>query len=60
MSLGERNDFARAKAEFDTALRLAQMSPRSSTFGEPERGAIRLNPIYPMCSARPFAYIYFT
>ena len=47
MSLSERGDHARAKAEFDAALRLAPnaaeiltfYSPFASNFGEAERGA---------------------
>ena len=72
-TLGERNEFERAKAEFDTALRLAPGQFEiltfyigwASTFGEPERGAqlvdkaIRLNPSFPMWSARIFTYAYF-
>lgn len=73
MSLGDKNDFVRAKAEMDTALRLAPGAAEiltfyigwASTFGEPERGAelvdevIRLNPSYPMWNAKPFSYAYF-
>ena len=73
MSLGDRGDLVRAKAEFDSALRLAPGAAEiltfyaswASTFGEPERGAamvdqvIRLNPNYPMWSNRQFSYAYF-
>jgi TolB-like protein/DNA-binding SARP family transcriptional activator/cytochrome c-type biogenesis protein CcmH/NrfG len=73
MSLGDGNDTERAKAEFDTALRLAPNQFEiltfyafwASTFGEPQRGAqmvdqaIRLNPSYPMWSTRIFAHAYF-
>src|SRR5439155_8597988 len=63
MSFGERGDLARAKVEFDTALRMAPGSAEiltfyvgwASTFGEPpERGVelvdqvIRLDPNYPL------------
>ena len=72
-SFGDRNDLARAKAEFDTALRMAPNQFEiltfyaflASTFGEPQRGAemvdqaIRLNPIYPVWSTRIFAAAYF-
>jgi TolB-like protein/class 3 adenylate cyclase len=72
-SLAESGDFARAKIEFDTALRLGPNQFEiltfylgwASTFGEPERGAqmvdqaIRLNPSFPMWSVRPFAVAYF-
>lgn len=72
-SFGDRNDLARAKMEFDTALRLAPNQFEilafyaflASTFGEPQRGAemvdqaIRLNPNYPMSSTRLFAAAYF-
>jgi TolB-like protein len=68
-ALANRNDFVRAKAEFDVALRLAPNAAeilifyigRASTFGEPERGAdlvaraIRLDPNYPNWANRPFA-----
>ena len=67
-TLGQRNEFERAKAEFDTALRLAPGQFEiltfyigwASTFGEPERGAqlvdkaVALNPSFPMWSARIF------
>ena len=73
MSFGYRNDLARAKAEFDKALRMAPNQFEivamyiswASTFGEAERGAdmieeaISLNPNYPMWAARPFAFAYF-
>ena len=73
MSFGDRGDIARAKAELDTALRLAPGSAEiltfyagwTASFGEPERGAemvdqvIRLNPNYPMWTAGPFSYAYF-
>ena len=73
MSFGEKGDIARAKAEMDTALRLAPGSAEiltfyagwASTFGEPERGAemvdqvIRLDPNYPMWTSGPFSYAYF-
>ena len=72
-SFGDRNDLARAKMEFDTALRMAPNQFEiltfyaflASTFGEPQRGAemvdqaIRLNPNYPMWSTRLFAAAYF-
>jgi tetratricopeptide (TPR) repeat protein len=62
MSLADKGDIARAKAELDTALRLAPGSSEILTFysgfaahfGEPERGAqmvdqvMRLDPNYPM------------
>ena len=73
MGLGTANDFVRAKAEFDTALRMAPNQFEiltfyiswASTFGEAERGAqlvdeaVRLNPDFPMWSARIFTYAYF-
>jgi TolB-like protein/class 3 adenylate cyclase/tetratricopeptide (TPR) repeat protein len=73
MRLGEKGEFARAKAAFDTALSLSPGSAEiltfyagwAITFGELERGAevtdhaIRLNPNYPMWAAGPFAYSYF-
>ncbi len=69
----DRNDLARAKLEFDIALRMAPnqfeiltfYGSLASTFGEPQRGpemvdqAIRLNPNYPMWSTRLFAQSYF-
>jgi tetratricopeptide (TPR) repeat protein len=72
-SFGDRNDLVRAKAEFDTALRMAPNQFEiltfyaflASSFGEPQRGAemvdqaIRLNPNYPMWSKRIFAAAYF-
>ncbi|MER8441349.1 tetratricopeptide repeat protein [Mesorhizobium sp. M1312] len=73
MSFGERGDLARAKAELDTALRMAPGSAEilifyaswASTFGEPERGVelidqvIRLDPNYPLWATNPFSYAYF-
>ena len=73
MSFGIANDLARAKTEFDIALRMAPNQFEiltfyigwASTFGEPDRGAqlvdeaVRLNPSYPLWSARIFAYAYF-
>ncbi|MDU0364886.1 winged helix-turn-helix domain-containing protein [Rhizobium sp. 25PS6] len=72
-SFGDRNDLARAKMEFDTALRMAPNQFEilsfyaflASSFGEPQRGAdmadraIRVNPNYPMASSRLFAAAYF-
>lgn len=72
-SFGDRKDLARAKAEFDTALRMAPNQFEiltfyacwASTFGEPQRGAemadqaIRLNPNYPMWSTVLFTSAYF-
>lgn len=72
-SFGYANDLARAKAEFEVALRMAPNQFEilvfyiswASAFGEAERGAdlvdeaVRLNPNYPMWAARPFAYAYF-
>ncbi|BCH16919.1 adenylate/guanylate cyclase domain-containing protein [Mesorhizobium sp. L-2-11] len=72
-TLGDKGEFERAKAEFDTALRLAPGQFEiltfyvgwASTFGESERGAqlvdkaVGLNPSYPMWSARIFTYAYF-
>lgn len=71
--LGDRGEFERAKAEFDTALRLAPGQFEvltfyidwASTFGEPERTAelvdkaVSLNPGFPMWSARIFTHAYF-
>jgi class 3 adenylate cyclase/TolB-like protein/cytochrome c-type biogenesis protein CcmH/NrfG len=71
--LGDENDFARAKAELDLALRLAPNAADiltlyadwASTFGEPARGAeladraIRLDPAYPPAAGTIFAYAYF-
>ncbi len=68
-----QGDFNRAKAEFDTALRLnpnsadilAIYAGSASTFGEPERGAeladqaLRLNPNYPIAQSGAFYYAYF-
>jgi TolB-like protein/class 3 adenylate cyclase len=73
MSLGERGDLSRAKAELDTAVRLAPGSAEiltfyaswAASFGEPERGAelvdgvIRLDPNYPMWTSGPFSYAYY-
>jgi TolB-like protein/DNA-binding winged helix-turn-helix (wHTH) protein len=73
MSIADQRDFVRAKAEFDTALRLAPNQFEilcfyilyASPFGEPERGikmvdqAIALNPNFPIWSTRMFAYAYF-
>jgi TolB-like protein/DNA-binding SARP family transcriptional activator len=73
MSFGYKNDLARAKVEFDKALRMApnqfeivaMYTSWASTFGEAERGAemveeaIRLNPSYPHWAARMFAFAYF-
>ena len=72
-SLRLRGDFARAEAEFDTALRLAPNAAEiltfytgwASIFGEAERGADmverveRLYPDFPLWAAEPFAYAYF-
>jgi TolB-like protein/class 3 adenylate cyclase/tetratricopeptide (TPR) repeat protein len=66
-------DFSRAKAEFDTALRLnpssadvlAIYASSASTFGEPERGAeladqaLLLNPNYPPAQSGAYYYAYF-
>ncbi len=71
--LGDRGEIERAKAEFDTALRLAPGQFEvltfyidwASTFGGPERTAelvdkaISLNPGFPMWSARIFTHAYF-
>src|SRR5262249_49094969 len=73
MSLADRSDFVRAKAEFDTALSLGSGQFEILTFytmwalslGEVGRGsalvdqAICLNPNYQMWVARSFAYAYF-
>ncbi|RWK52760.1 adenylate/guanylate cyclase domain-containing protein [Mesorhizobium sp.] len=73
MSLADQGDIARAKAEMDTALRLAPGSSEILTFysgfaahfGEPERGAhmvdqvIRLDPNYPMWTSNFFSNAYF-
>jgi TolB-like protein/class 3 adenylate cyclase/Tfp pilus assembly protein PilF len=73
MALGDQGDIARAKAEFDTALRLAPGSAEiltfyagwASAFGEPERGVqmvdqvIRLDPNYPLWTSGPFSAAYF-
>ena len=72
-SLADSGDFGKAKAEFDVALRLGPNQFEiltfylgwASTLGEAERGAemvdqaIRLNPSYPMWSARIFSLAYF-
>ncbi|MER9252604.1 adenylate/guanylate cyclase domain-containing protein [Mesorhizobium sp. M0106] len=73
MSLSQKGDNARAKAELDTALRLAPGSSEILTFytgfaarfNEPERGAqmvdqvMRLDPNYPMWTSNFFAPAYF-
>ena len=73
MILGDRGEFERAKAEFETALRLAPGQFEvltfyidwASTFAEPERTgelvdkAVGLNPGFPMWSARIFTHAYF-
>ncbi|MGL4962769.1 MAG: adenylate/guanylate cyclase domain-containing protein [Inquilinus sp.] len=73
MSLADKGDIARAKAELDTALRLAPGSSEILTFysgfaarvGEPERGAqmvdqvMRLDPNYPMWTSNFFSSAYF-
>lgn len=73
MSLADQGDIAHAKAEMDTALRLASGSSEILTFysgfaahfGEPERGAqmvdqvIRLDPNYPMWTSNFFSNAYF-
>ena len=73
MSLADKGDIARAKAELDTALRLAPGSSEILTFysgfaarfGEPERGAqmvdqvMRLDPNYPMWTSNFFSDAYF-
>ena len=73
MRLGDYGEFARTKAEFDTALSISPGSAEILTFyaawasslGEPERGAevvdrvIRLDPNYPMWENGPFSYAYF-
>ena len=73
MSLANKGDMGRAKAELDTALRLAPGSSEILTFytgfaarfGEPERGAqmvdqvMRLDPNYPMWASNFFAPAYF-
>lgn len=72
-SLAIRGDFARAEAEYETALRMAPNAAEilifyigwTSSFGKPERGAelveraIRLDPNYPAWANRPFAWAYF-
>lgn len=71
--LGDRGEVERAKAEFDTALRLAPGQFEvltfyvdwASIFGEPARAAeladkaISLNPSFPTWSARIFTQAYF-
>ncbi|OWK26485.1 hypothetical protein AJ87_05065 [Rhizobium yanglingense] len=73
MSLANKGDMGRAKAELDTALRLAPGSSEILTFysgfaahfGEPERGAqmvdqvMRLDPNYPMWTSNFFSPAYF-
>ncbi|RWA69493.1 MAG: adenylate/guanylate cyclase domain-containing protein [Mesorhizobium sp.] len=73
MSLSNKGDIARAKAELDTALRLAPGSSEILTFytgyaarfGDPERGAQmvdqvrRLDPNYPMWTSNFFGPAYF-
>ncbi len=73
MSLADKGDNARAKAELDTALRLAPGSSEILTFysgfaarfGEPQRGAqmvdqvMRLDPNYPMWTSNFFSGAYF-
>jgi TolB-like protein/class 3 adenylate cyclase/Tfp pilus assembly protein PilF len=73
MSLSDMGDFVRAKAELDTALRLAPGSAEILTFyagyaarfDEPERGAemvdkvIRLDPNYPMWTSNFYSPAYF-
>jgi TolB-like protein/Flp pilus assembly protein TadD len=73
ISLALRNDFKRAKSEFDTALHLAPdaldiltlYAGWASRFGEPERGAeigdrvVGLEPDFPILAARQFSYAYF-
>ncbi|WP_133123937.1 tetratricopeptide repeat protein [Phyllobacterium zundukense] len=68
-SLGVKGDFVRAKAEFDTALRLAPgrsgnpdlLYCWASTFGEPERGAelvdqvMQLDPHFPKWASGQFS-----
>ena len=72
-SFGIRDDFVRAQAEYETALRMAPNSAAilttyigwASSFGEAERGAelveraIRLDPNYPPSADRMFAIAYF-
>src|SRR3954447_664711 len=71
--VGNKGDFPRAKAEFETALRLnpgdaetlTHYAGWASTFGEPERGAaaadraFRLNPNAPGWAHGSFSYAYF-
>lgn len=73
MSLANKGDMGRAKAEMDTAVRLAPGSSEILTFysgfaarfGEPERGAqmvdkvMRLDPNYPMWTSNFFSPAYF-
>jgi TolB-like protein/DNA-binding winged helix-turn-helix (wHTH) protein len=72
-SFGIRDDFVRAEAEYETALRMAPNSAEiliayigwASSFGEAERGAdlveraIRLDPHYKPSADRMFAIAYF-
>ena len=71
--VGDKGDFPRAKAEFETALRLnpgdaetlTHYAGWASTFGQPERGAeaadraLRLNPNAPGWAYGFFSYAYF-
>lgn len=71
--VGNKGDFPRAKAEFETALHLnpgdaetlTHYAGWASTFGEPERGAeaadraFRLNPNAPGWAYGSFSYAYF-
>ena len=73
MSLSDKGDIVRAKAELDTALRLAPGSAEILTFyagyaarfDEPERGAamvdkiIRLDPNYPLWTSNFYSAAYF-
>lgn len=73
ITMGDRGEFERAKAEFDIALRLGPGQFEvltfyvdwASTYGEPERTAqmvdkaVSLNPSFPMWSARIFTHAYF-
>ncbi|MDX1401284.1 MAG: adenylate/guanylate cyclase domain-containing protein, partial [Kiloniellales bacterium] len=74
MALADKGEFARAKAEFETALRMAPnafeilafYSSWAGSLGEPERGAelaeraVQLNPSFPDWAASPFAWAFFT